>query len=185
MKSFFAGMTLARAIIVLSVIGSAVLGYTGWKNQAQLAQFEAALKTDVPKLVTEIQQTTAKHFRLKRDLDGDQLVREDSPESYILSIAARREVELGNIDYKPRVVNNIPGVIDYRHRVQPKDRTRAYSLGTIGNFLFYLEDRSRSIKVTDIKINLKDGRVKPDQVPLDEWTFDVELTSREKAPTKS
>lgn len=180
MKAFFRGMNLARAIILLSICGSVFLAYHGWNTRAKLEEYLAALKTDVPMMVQEIQQKSALHTKLTANKEGDQLVREKNTESYVQSMAGKKETEIGNLDLTFREDTTTSGVVDHNYRIVPADRSRAYDLGQIGNFFFYLEKYSRRVRVTDIKLNLLDSRVRPHEVPKDEWTFEGMITSREK-----
>lgn len=180
MRSFFRNMNLARAIILLSVIGSVFLAYHGWTTQERLDEYSASLRTQVPMMVQEIQQKAALHTKLMSNKEGDQLVREKSLESYIQSMAGKRETEIGNVNITSREDKSTAGVVDHTYRIIPADRTRAYDLGQVGNYFYYLEKFSRRVRVTDIKISMLNSRVRPHEVPDDQWTFEGAVTSREK-----
>ena len=50
---------------------------------------------------------------------------------------------------------------------------------SIANFLFTLEQDSRRVKVTSIRID-PFAKLKPGELGGDEWTFEAEITSRRK-----
>jgi hypothetical protein len=179
-KAFFAGMNLPRGIILLSLLGSCLLAWNAFQVRGKLEEYLQALRSQVPMMVQDIQQKAAMHTKLMGSKEGDQLVREKSLESYIQSMAGKRETEIGNLDLTPREDRTVAGVVDYTYRIVPADRNRAYDLGQIGNFFYYLEKYSRRVRVTEIKINLLDRRVRPHEIPKNEWTFEGVVTSREK-----
>lgn len=178
--SFFANMNLARAIILLSLVGSVVLGWTGWRGHQELVEMREALKDQVPKMVEDIQKLSDQHTKLTRDKDGDQFLRQANPELYIRGIGDKPNLKLGNLTLDPKKDYPSKGLVDQKYRILPDKRDREYSRGQISLFLYYLEAESRRVKVTDAKIDLVDTKTKPADVPRDAWTFEAEVTSRAK-----
>jgi len=61
------------------------------------------------------------------------------------------------------------------------ERERTFQRLRIANFLYTLEYDSRRVKVTDMKLEIAEKKPKPHEVPADEWFFDAEVTSRQRA----
>lgn len=175
--SFFRDMNLARGIILLSLVGSIVLAYLGWSRRAELAELEEMNDYRVAKLVSEIQQLSIEHTRLSRELSGDQWLKVDTPELYISSCADK--INLGGVDITPSKDQSVAkGVVDYRQQIKPQDSKAKFHRYDIARFLYELERQSQQVRVTDLKIQLANSRVKEDEIPEDWWTFDATITSR-------
>jgi len=180
MKGFFANMNLARAIIVMSLLGSIVLAWTGWKSHGELLELREDLEFRVPGLVKGIQKLALEHTELTRNVDGDGLAREGSPQSYIRKCKDHPKVEIGDVDISVSSSSPAKGVIDEKFRIRPADSQRGFSRSRIASFMYRLEADSRQIKVTNFTIDMADRKTKPHQIPKDAWTFDAEITSRRK-----
>lgn len=180
MKAFFAGMNLARAIILLSLLGSIGLAWFGATRRTEVKELRAALASTVPSIVSDIQQLSEVHTKLTRDKDGDQFLRQATPELYIRGIGDKPNLSLGQLTLDPKKDYPTKGIIDQKYRIVPEKKDRAYSRGQISEFLYYLEAESRRVRVTDVKIDLVDSKTKPHEIPRDAWTFEAEVTSRQK-----
>jgi hypothetical protein len=88
-------------------------------------------------------------------------------------------VSLGRIDIFTSEANNKSGYTDQKFRVKPKDPNEEYQRFQIANFLYTLEADSNRVRVTSLDIKVP-GRPDPETIPNDRWTFDCELTVREK-----
>ena len=180
MKSFFQGMNLARGVILASLLGSVVVGWIAFKEHAQMKELRDALASQVPTIVSDIQQLSEVHTKLTRDKDGDQFLRQATPELYIRGIGDKQHLSLGQLTLDPKRDLSSKGIVDQKYRIVPEKKDREYSRGQISEFLYYLEAESRRVKVTDVKIDLVDTRTKTHEVPRDAWTFEAEVTSRQK-----
>lgn len=180
MSAFFTHMSLARWIILFSFLGSIALAWLGWKSHRELREMRGALEADVPKLVGEIQELSEVHTKLTRDKDGDQFLRQANPELYIRGIGDKPNLLLGNLRLLPQKDHPSKGIVDQKYRITPEEKIREYARGKIALFLYSLEAESRRVKVTDVKLDLADRKIKPHEVPRDAWTFEAEVTSRQK-----
>jgi hypothetical protein len=179
-KSFFVNMNLARAIIVMSLLGSIFLAWKGWKSHQELVELRDSLNVQVPKMVEEIQQLSETHTRLMRDKEGDKFLTQATPELYIRGIGDKPSLAMGNLTLDPRKEYPVKGIVDQQYRITPDKRETGFSRGKIALFLYYLEAESRRIKVTEAEISLNDAKTKPHEIPTDAWTFNATVTSRQK-----
>jgi hypothetical protein len=101
-------------------------------------------------------------------------------ESYLRRVAAKDKIEVGDVDLSPSEVPLAHGIVDHRYHVRPKDRDRGFSRLTLTNFLSELEHASSRVKVTSVKIENAEKRSKPEVVPDDAWTFEADVTSRQR-----
>lgn len=184
---FFKDLNLARAIMLGSVLLSLVLAYAGWfgvpaakwPGHVQVAEMRDNLDGRVENLSREISRLSRQHTELSRAVSKEGLTKANNPMSYIMSIAAEDYVELGNVEINPRERDTqIRSVVDKTWEIKA-DPSRDYQRSQISNFLYQLEAKSRRVKVTDLKIENFNKRVKNHEIPADEWTFDATVTSRE------
>lgn len=183
----FKNMNLARAIMLGSVLLSIVLAWAGWfgipaakwPGHVQVADMSDNLEGRVENLVRDITRLSRQHTMLSRAVSNEGLQKAESPQSYIMQIAAEDYVELGDLaEINPRDKPVSKSVVDKTWEIRP-DPEREYLRSQISNFLYQLEAKSRRVKVTDLKITNFDKRVKNDAIPDDEWTFEATVTSRE------
>ena len=181
MKGFFKQMNLARAIIYSSLLGALVLAVIGWRRQTELSAMREASKDEVPKLARTIEQLGRRHSQLTSAMRKDALSGQSDLESYIRGIAAFDRVEIGNVNISnTEAPGATRGVMDRKYSIKPTDRTRAFPRSKIANFLYKLEAESRRVRVTDVTVEVADKKIKPHEVPEDNWTFEAELTSRQR-----
>jgi len=182
MKSFFQSMNLARGIIVLSLLGSIVLLWMGLKHSSQLSKMKGNYASDVDKLTTQVAQLARKHTQLSDSLKGENLQGEAELQGYIYKVAGMDRVEIGNPVMNPSQPDPFQkGIVDKKINIRPDNRERTFARTTIANFLYTLEQQSRRVKVTMIRIENGDRRVKPHEIPKDQWTFEAEVTSRQRS----
>jgi hypothetical protein len=182
MRGFFKSMNLARGIILASLLGSVVLLWMGMRNASRLAELKRNYSTDVSKLAVQLAQLARKHSQLTDSLKGESLQGEADVQSYIYKVAGMDRVEVGNLDVNPLAPDPFAkGVVDKKENIRPDNRERTFLRTTIANFLYTLEQQSRRVKVTMIKIENADKRVKPQEIPNDKWTFEAEITSRQRS----
>jgi len=181
MKTFFASMNLARAIILLAALGSLVLLWIGWRNHSQLAEMRRHLDKDVEKLSTQLTELARKHAVLTESLRGENLQGEADLQSYIYKVAGMDRVEVGNLDLNTSQPDPYTkGVVDKKITIKPDNRERTFRRTTIANFLYTLEQQSRRVKVTMVRIEAANRRLKAHEIPDDLWTFETEVTSRQR-----
>jgi hypothetical protein len=183
MKSFFANMNLARMIILLSILGSGYLAYTGWDRYKEVEFLRGTFLRQVPTICKELQEHALLNTELSKDIKGDLYIKEASLESYVRRCAESRSAEIGEVGTNPTSRPERGGVIDNQIIIQPNDRKRNYSHSQIAAFLYRLEADSNQIKVTDLSFQLNAKNIKPEDIPPDKWTFEVTITNRVKDPS--
>lgn len=179
MKDFFANMNLARAIILLSIIGSCYLAWAGWQRQQEVSFLRGTFTHMVPKVCKEIQEASKFNTKLARDIKGDRFIDKGSAASYVRYCAGHKSSEMGEVTIDPREERRPGGVTDKNVAIQPDDPKQAYTHAQIAAFLYRLEADSNQIKVTSVSFDLLD-KTKPDEYPQDRWTFDAVITNRVK-----
>ncbi|MFT5286911.1 MAG: hypothetical protein ACI8TQ_003086 [Planctomycetota bacterium] len=182
MSSFFAGMNLPRLVILIGFIASGVLAWFDYDLGTKLTNLRDAEKNEAPSTVRNIQSLSIRYTQLQAQLADDQWLGQNNPGSYARTIAQHNDVGLGQIDVAPsREEQVVPGVIDKRYAIKPVSKDRGWSKTQLGNFLYLLEDKSQQVRVTRIKIQPPSkSRNKPHEVPADEWTYEVDITSRQR-----
>jgi len=181
MKAFMQGMNLARAIMLLSIVGCIVLGFLGWKRTQQLSEMKTALNDEMKPLVKDLMQTAQRHTTLSKSLKDDSLGAQADLETYIRKVAGKDKVEIGNVDLTVGDEQRSKTVVDKVYRIKSDSRERTFQRLRIANFLYTLEYDSRRVKVTDLKLEIAEKKPKPHEVPADDWFFDAEVTSRQRA----
>lgn len=180
MKGFFQSMNFARGLILMSVIGALVLAVLGWRRTRELATMRQNLETDMPRISKQLVEIARKHSQLSETLQGSSLQGEANLQSYIRKVATLDRVEVGNVDLTSSEPPVSKGVVDKKYRIKPSERDRPFRRSTIANFLYSLEQQSLRVKVTEIKIETSEKRLKPHEVPEDMWSFEAEVTSRQR-----
>lgn len=180
-----ANMSLARWIIVVSVLASIGLGYHGFRLHQRRMQMESELAADVPRLALEIQNLARRHSVLIKQVEREGLVGQNDPVTYIRAIAASSDVAIGDtIVDPPRENDFIRGVRDTSYTIKPSNRDRGFPRLNIANFLYKLETESRRMKVTRLRMEPEAKSVKPENIlESDTWRWEAEVTSRTKLET--
>lgn len=180
MKTFFQQMNLARAIMLLALIGSVVLASIGWKHHTELEELRLNEDKDVPKLVQQIEQLARRHTQLSKALRQENLVGQADLESYIRKVATADKVEVGDLKLLPADDQRTKGIVDKKYTIKISDRERQFARSRISNFLYKLESESRRVKVTHLVFETAEKKLKPHELPNDMWTFEAEVTSRQR-----
>lgn len=181
MKSFFANLNLARGIILVSVIGCLVLGFLGWQRHQQLSEMKDQLDNGIKPLVKDLMQSAQRHSALAKTFKDDNLDAQKDLETYIRKVAIKDKIQIGNVNTTPSTEQRSKQIVDRVYRIRSDSRERAFQRLRIANFLYTLEYDSRRVKVTDLKLEVAEKRPKPHEVPADEWFFEAEVTSRQRA----
>ncbi|MBL8861945.1 MAG: hypothetical protein JNK02_08020 [Planctomycetes bacterium] len=180
MKSFFTEMNLARGIILLAVLGCLILGVLGWKKQQQLDEMKDQLASRIEPLARDLMQSAQRHTVLSKSLKDDSLGAQADLETYIRKVAAKDKVEIGNVNMTFSNEQRSRNVVDRVYRIKSDARDRSFQRLKVANFLYTLEYDSRRVKVTDLKLEVAERRLKPHEVPEDSWFFEAEVTSRQR-----
>lgn len=176
--SIFQAMTFPRWVIVVMVISSSVLGYFVYERSQRLEQVKQDLQVRVPRLAQEIQQLAMELDDLQDRADKENLKGEAKPEYYIQTIAHSDVTRIGEVNVTPQRPKSYKGFEDHTYTIKPVNKSAKFYRNQIGNFLYKLEADSRKVRVTKIDLKPTDP-VKTGEIGPDEWTFTVELTSRQ------
>jgi hypothetical protein len=186
--SIFSHLTLSRAIILGSFLGSAVVGYLLYREQERLGNYQAAIDAApklVPVLVNKAQELEDLMKATAREEFGTSV---NALETYIYERAADPKVHLGQVDISKPIEQVIasardgnPGVRDLVYKISPASSAKGeYTRGEISNFIYLLEQDSRRVKVTGLTMTPTDKGPKLDKFLSDRWKYDIELRVREK-----
>ncbi|MEO0650296.1 MAG: hypothetical protein AAFZ65_06425 [Planctomycetota bacterium] len=173
-----AKLNFARFVILATFLGSAAMGYLLYQQSQELDAVQGALAR-APQRLQKLQGQALQVSELLRQTVDEGLGRQADPEDYIRQIARDKDVEAGSVEVKPDD-NEGPGYRDNVFKILP-ERDKSFSLGKIANFMYLLESRSRRVRVTEVEIKPmgKRGMKEHDVLP-GEWTFELEMTTREK-----
>jgi len=178
----FKHMNFARFLILVMLLASIPLGYFAYQQRMRIDDLRSALaeQGEVERLAADIQALSRQHSALARQVDEEGMRGQDDPRSYITSIAYKDKVDIGQVEIVPSENEFIKGVIDKNYRVRPMNKDAQFGRTKLGNFLYSLESESRRVKVTEIKIEAADRKLKPHEKPSDRWKFECRVTSRQK-----
>ncbi|MBK7878505.1 MAG: hypothetical protein IPJ77_22850 [Planctomycetes bacterium] len=182
MSAFLQKLNFARVMMLVALLFSAVLAYTGWNQYETLSELKQDLETRMPETAKGLEAAGRRHTQLAKNYDKEALKGEQNLMSYALKCATDDRVEIGEIDPQPSVDKNTgtKGIEDQKLDIKPKDPKRGYTRLRIANFLYRLEEQSRRVKVTDVEFTLAGPKTAKHEVPEDSWTFSCQITSRQR-----
>jgi len=176
-------MNLARVIMIVSVVLSLALGLYGWQQQSELSERKDELTKRAPELVKQLQDAGRKHTQLSKNRTLENLgAGQDNLRTYANKQGLADRVDIGDLEMTMSNDKNtgLPGVEDKKLRIKPQDPKKDFSRTKIANFFYKLEESSKRVRITDLEITLLDTRVKKHEVPEDKWTYECEITSRQR-----
>ncbi|MEZ5973520.1 MAG: hypothetical protein R3E96_01385 [Planctomycetota bacterium] len=189
-------MTAMKAMILCCLIAGGVLGWMGWKKHERVVSLQSFLGLDkqdqllagresrAQKLATDLQLMGLEYSDLVGELDNDIMRGESSPQSEIRKIATLPKIALGGLDINPSSKQG-RGYTDSKYLIKPAapggaSKNKTYFPRTkIANFMYRLEERYKRVKVTSFRIE-PPKTLKPEEIPTDQWSFQCEITVREK-----
>jgi len=181
MKAFFANLNFPRALILVSVVGCLVLGWLCYQRSQELTELKENLDRRMVPTVTTLMQTAQRHTQLSQLVKGEGLKAEDDLVSYIRKVGAKDNVEIGELNLTSQETAVTAGITDKKYTIKPDSPQAMFKRLTLVNFLYSLEDDSRRVKLTRVKLEVADQKgLKPHEIPKDDWRFDCELTSRQR-----
>lgn len=181
--SFFRNMSFPRGVIVCCTLGSIALGVLVYMKHQRLSEVHRELDR-VQGLVKEIQTAALRLDQLQQSAGNEKFKAQDEPETYIRAIAGEKVVSLGQVDITRSTKSPMRGIEDTIYKITLQTKSQRCSRQQIGNFLFRLEEASRRVKVTRIKMT-PFTKVSPGEIGKDEWTFEADLTTRTKLDSGS
>lgn len=178
MKSFFAGMSFPRAVILFCTLGSLVLGALVYLRSQRLKEVQRELER-VKVVVAEIQADAYRLDALQRSASSDDFSAQSEPQSYIRGIATDDRVNMGQMDIAESEKSPAKGIEDKTYKITPQTKSQRFTRQQIGNFLYKLESDSPRVKVTRVKLTPYE-KITPGEVGKDQWNFEADLTTRTK-----
>ena len=127
--NFFKNMTFARAMILVCLASSGVLGYKAWKNQEKIRDQARALEPDgrIERLVQEIQTLSKQYTQLHEKADDEALMKgKQNPISYITKTAGEDKVEIGRVDIKATERQLSASMVDNIFSISPATKNVKY-----------------------------------------------------------
>lgn len=182
MRQFFARLNFPRAVILLCLTGSLVLGWLVFQRTRRLAEVKGEL-AQVPELLRDIQTKAYRLDDLQALQNTEKFRGQQNAETYIRDKGADDLANMGQLDITPQVRPSLAGVVDRVYKIKPSSKTRDYGRSNIGNFLYMLEKDSHRVKVTSITLTPA-KKIKPGEIGDDRWTFEAEVMSRSKVENK-
>lgn len=178
---FFKDMNLARGVVLGSIAGALALGWLCWQKKAEVEKLGAAAsKQEVEKDMTLLMSQGHRHTQLKGALDGKSGSGSDDIQSYVRRQATFPNVDLGNVELDKDVKPISKGINDDIYRIYFRDKDRSFDRTRLTNFLYKLEEGSTRVKVTEVKLETSDKRLKDHEVPNDQWAFEARITVRQR-----
>jgi hypothetical protein len=178
--AFFTKMTFARVVIVAGGLLILGMAWVDYKMRQRLDEVEVEVAR-APSVVQEIQQLGLEVDRLQKAKSAEGLTALGDPEVYIRSMSQKDKVNIGDVDINVSNKAQSAGIEDKIYAIKPKDKRRAYNRTQIANFMYSLEENSRRVVVTNIDIDPAGKKsIKPHEIGSDDWTFELELTSRQR-----
>jgi hypothetical protein len=181
--SFFRNMTLERAFIVLSLIGSLALAVTGYRTKVELNELAMHLDEEVPKVANELQELSREYSSLHKAKMGEGFLGQKNVESYIRRCKDARGAEIGQISitHSARELDRKNAIFDHVYLIKTQNSETTLGRRNIVTFLRELELKSQQMRVTSLQFRLPArGRAKAHEIPADAWLFDATCTSRQK-----
>jgi hypothetical protein len=180
MSAFLANLNFPRGVILFSAVASLVLGVMSFVVRAKALELEQQLDVDAPRLVKDVQQSALLLEQLQQTFEDEGIPTLDQADFYIRDVAQQDGVNVGQVDIAPNRDTPARGIVDRQWRITPKEKDRGFARANVSNFFYRLEEKSRKVRVTHLKLAPAGGKaLKPDEVGTDRWTFDVTLTARE------
>ena len=180
MKQFLAHMTLARWILLVSLVLSCVLALTGLRLRQRRTELEDVLQGSVPRLAQDIQVNARRYSKLFKEAEGAGLIGQSDPQTYLRKLAIDNNVRLGAVDIdKQPDTRPTKGVVDVKYVIRPQARERGFDRTNLANYMHLIEQRSRRMRVTHVRLD-REGNLKPWEYGNDRWKWELEVTSRQK-----
>lgn len=186
MKALLAEMNLARWVILVALLASVGLGFWGWSLHGERMELVAALEIEVPKRAQNIQVLSLRHSELRKDYDREGLRGQADAETYLRRLATHKDVVLGGADIKSMPDRSpAKGVVDRKYSISSQGGRKSgrgatgFDRARIANYLWLLEQQSRRVRVTSVRLEPID-KTDPWIAASDLWSWDVEVTSRQK-----
>jgi hypothetical protein len=186
--NFFKNLSLERVFIILSLLGSVGLLYTGMKTQGELTDLSSRLEdkktpAGVSMIANEMQELSRKYSSLYKAKMGEGFLGQENVESYIRRCKDAKNAEIGqiSISHNENELDRKTGLFDHIYTIKTQNSDTTLGRRNVVTFLRELELKSQQIRVTSMTLRLSGkARVKPHEIPPDAWLFEAVCTSRVK-----
>jgi len=179
-KKLLAKLDWTRAFLLGAALLSLLLAFSGVRLHQRRTALQEALKVQVPRLAQDIQINSRRFTRLYEEAEGAGLTGQKDAETYLRELAAHPDVKLGGVDFTPQAaVIPVKGVVDVKLVIRPQSRDRGFIRTNLANFMHLIEQRSRRMRVTHVKLD-REGNPRPWEYGNDRWKWELEVTSRKK-----
>lgn len=174
---------MVRIMIILLVLGSCFLGWTAYRQHQRIQYLRSALAPDglVSKTAASIQHNAERYADLK-DRAASDLLKDEDPAVYIRELAGHPNINIGRIDVSSAEVEAGRGITQRNYRIKPSDPKQTFDRRNIANFLYKLEEDSRRVKVTYIKLDPA-SKVEEGGRPQDLWRMETAISIRDRKAT--
>ncbi len=183
---FLEHMNFSRSVILVSFVGSAVLGYFVWQKKGEVDIYRTAINAKDMEIgvfnnVAKARELEALMSAAGRGNFGSSA---SDLEQYITNAALNPKVKVGKIDIgAPDEDEVVDGLVDVKFKIEPSRTGKdSFQLAEISNFAFELEQGHPLLKVTRLKItpaNSNKGRKEHDVLD-NRWNFELEARVRIK-----
>lgn len=183
MIDFFRNLNFPRAVILVSLVASCVLGYLLAQRAARLDEIQSELRR-TPQLVQEIQNLGIELDQYQQLAKGSNSLDTSDFSTFIRKTAATNVVGIGEVEVIPDERSPARDIVDKTYKIRPATRNQSYVRAKIGNFLYKLEADNPRLKVTDVQMTPAQ-KIRPGEVGDDRWTFEATVTARAQVGSDS
>lgn len=184
MKKAASGSGLTRWFLIGTVLASVGLAANGMRLHRHRVGLQVALEKQVPDLARDLQVNSRLYTRLYEEADGAGLTGQKDVSTYLRQLAQDQDVLLGATDItKAASVSPVKGVVDDKYLIRPQSRDRGFLRVNLANFMHLIEQRSRRMRVTNVRLN-REGNPQEFEYGNDRWKWEIEVTSRQKEGTE-
>jgi len=181
--SFFKNMTLERAFITLSLLGSLVLTVMGFGTRDKLNELSGNLDREIPMVANELQKLSREYSILHKAKMGEGFLGQENVESYIRRCKDANGAEIGqiSIQHTSKELDRTNAIWDHVYTIKTDSSETTLARRNVVTFLRELELKSQQMRVTNLELRLGNkGRVGSHEIPPDSWLFSATCTSRQK-----
>lgn len=177
---YFTNVSMARWIVLLSLVLSMALGAIGYWLHRERTRLEDELTGRIPSTAFEIQVAARRHTQLYQEFQREGLKGQSNPDEYIRVLARDVKVQLGGVEIKAASPGSpAKDVVDRRYTIQPQDSKAGHKRDRLANYMWLLEQQSRRVRVTHVRLDPLEKH-QPWEIGSDVWSWEIEVTSRQK-----
>lgn len=179
MKGVIQWLNFQRVMILGCLAASLLVAWMVYQKHVELSQLNKDV-ANAPLVVRSIQARAQELDQLMKAASREGLKGEgnrDDTDFYIRQIAQMNDINIGQVDINFSSTEPFRGVEDLVYKIKPSERDSKFLRASVANFLYKLEELSRRVRVTSLKLT-PHQRLKPGEIGNDFWTFETEITAR-------